>query len=60
MPVIEEYLTRGWVGIGWWLSAGYYWVRTTPPTNNIALLGHARQRMNFALRWSGVYAGGRA
>ena len=34
-----------------------WWVRTTPPTNNISLLSHARQRKNLVLRWMGVCAG---
>ena len=43
MRVSEETLNRGWVGMGWWQVG--YWVRiTTPPTDNIFLLSHARER----------------
>ena len=57
MRVSEETLSRGWVGMYWWVSGllvGAY----KPPTNIISLLSHARQRKNLVLQWLGVYAGG--
>ena len=57
MRVSEETFSLNWVGMGWWVSGGCLWVRTTPSTTNISLLSHARQRRNLVLRWLGVYTG---
>ena len=53
----KPWIVAGWVWVSGWV--GCYWAHTTtPPTTNISLLSHARQRNNVVLRWVGGCAVG--
>ena len=56
-PAKKPLIVVGWAWVGEWV--GCYWVRaTTPPTNNISLLSHTRQRIKSCIEGGWVCAQG--